>query len=71
MYFENNCLRSFKVYRKSILIYETYFKKYDFIRQCRNKRIDPSAYQDSIVNTYYEDGTLYQSKKIKKGRYVK
>jgi len=69
--FKDNFLISQLVYRKGILIYESYFKKYDYIKENRDGNVNHGPFQDSILNVYNSNGTIRYSNKIKKGRYIK
>lgn len=68
MTFKDNFLKSMLVYRKGILIYESYFNKYDFIKASLAKGKNDSDFQDSILKVYRQDGSLRISAKYKNGR---
>ena len=71
MDFKDNFLKSMLVYRKGILIYETYFKKYDFIKENLDKGKEDFRFRDSVLNVFNSNGSLRSTAKYRNGVYIK
>ncbi len=71
MNFKDNFLTSMLVYRKGVLIYESYFKKYDFVKASLAKGKNDSNFQDSLLKIYNQDGSLRTSTKYRNGQVIK
>jgi hypothetical protein len=68
--FKDNFVKSLLIYRKGILIYESYYKNFDFIKYRNNNSIEQHTYCDGLI-IYNNDGSFKSSRKYKNGRVIK
>jgi len=70
--FKDNFVKSLLVYRKGILVWESYYKKYDYIKYGTDHT---AKYQytfcDSVENVFHDDGSLKSTLYYKNGHTVK
>ena len=70
MDFKENFLKSMLVYRRGILIYESYFNKYDFIKEHLDNTKDDSRFMDSLLKVYNSNGSLRATFMYRNGYFV-
>lgn len=69
--FDQNFLKSNFVYKNGILVFEAYYKSYDFIRVNRGKIHNDYPYLDSLNKCYFSTGQIHATYYWKKGHNTK